>query len=124
MSEPKQITPADVARWESQLESVEQVIDDVAPKWRRVAAALREAWRERDAWIDTASQAQRGIDYYQSLLDQIASHFGEAAYISDDGSRMEDPLRAKMPELVKALKEERDALRGELDNIWKRCGKP
>lgn len=76
---------------------------------------------ERDAWIETASQNQRNTDYYRGLVEEIGSHFGEAAYISDDDSVQEDILCAKVPELVAALKAEWDrqqeALGGVVENL-------
>jgi hypothetical protein len=52
------------------------------------------------AWMQIAAQNSRNTDYYVGLLDRIAMVFGQDAYISDDGSVQEEPLRAKMPELV------------------------
>lgn len=54
-------------------------------------------------WIGTARQHARNEDYYRGLLDQCAQHLGEAVYIQDDGGRYDEPLRAKIPELVEAL---------------------
>lgn len=55
------------------------------------------------SWIETAAMNQSDTYYYMGLLDQCAEHLGEDVYICDDGSRSESPLRAKIPELVKAL---------------------
>lgn len=54
-------------------------------------------------WEATAAQFARNSEYYQSLLDNIAENFGAEAYISQDGSLQDDPLRAKMPKLVSQL---------------------
>jgi hypothetical protein len=61
------------------------------------------AERERDSWIETARHYASGVQYYSGLLDLIAEHFGEEAYRCDDGSFSDDPLRAKMPDLVSDL---------------------
>jgi len=63
--------------------------------------ALATAVAKRIAlWIETAAQNQRNADYYRGLLERCGEAIGEAAYIADDGSRSEDVLCAKIPELV------------------------
>lgn len=65
---------------------------------------LADAFAKRLAmWMDTAAQAQRGVDYYRGLVIRVGQAIGERAYIADDGSRSEDVLCAKVPELVEAL---------------------
>lgn len=65
---------------------------------------LADAFAVRLAfWIETAAQNQENTEYYQGLLDQCANHIGQAAFTQDDGGISESPLRAKIPELVKAL---------------------
>ena len=54
-------------------------------------------------WIDTAAQAYRDIDYYRGLLDQCGEAIGVEAYTADDGMVHLEPLRAKIPELVRKL---------------------
>jgi len=63
---------------------------------------------ERDAWEDTAVQQTRNTDFYARMLDKIALLFGKDAYVSDDGSVQDSPLRAKVPDMVAGLKLERD----------------
>lgn len=63
---------------------------------------LDDAIAERDAWIESAAQFSRNEDYYRGLLDEIAVNFGQDAHTADDGSVSQDPLRAKVPELVAA----------------------
>ena len=53
-------------------------------------------------WMDIAAQNQRNTDYYRGLLERCGKAIGEEAYIADDGSRAEDVLCAKVPELVEA----------------------
>jgi len=73
---------------------------------------------ERDAWQETAAHNLRDTDYYRTLLDRMARHFGTEAYRSEDGVVHDSPLRGKVPDLVDRLKMERDdavaALAGKL----------
>jgi hypothetical protein len=65
---------------------------------------LAEAVAKRiAAWMDTAAQAQRNVDYYRSLVVRCGNALGDAARTADDGGRSEDVLCAKVPELVEAL---------------------
>lgn len=57
---------------------------------------------EIDAWIETAGQATANAQWYRGLLVQIGEQLGEAAKTCDDGSKSEDVLVAKVPELVAA----------------------
>lgn len=75
-----------------------------------LARALRAAWKsldevkkERDNWMETAAQFWRGSDFYRGLVVKIGLLFGESAYISDDGSKQQDVLCLKIPELVSSL---------------------
>ena len=65
--------------------------------------ALAKAVAKRIAnWMETAAQSQRNADYYRGLLVKCGEAIGDRAYISDDGSKSEDVLCAKIPELVSA----------------------
>lgn len=64
-------------------------------------------------WAETAAQHSRNEDYYSGLVDQVASHIGPQAYVCDDGSISESPVRAKVPEMVAALVASRDDLVSE-----------
>lgn len=68
------------------------------------AAGLRkriaDAEGQRDAWEETAKRHHRNECYYRGLVERIGKLFGEAAFLSDDGSRQEDVLCAKVPELA------------------------
>lgn len=68
-----------------------------------VPTNLASAHRERDAWADTAAFHARNEDYYRGLVDQIAAHVGPEVYVQDDGGVVDEPLRAKVPELVKKM---------------------
>lgn len=52
---------------------------------------------------DILAQETRNRDYYRGLVVRIGEGLGEAQYIADDGSKQEDVLCAKVPELVAAL---------------------
>ena len=58
-----------------------------------------------DMWIETAAQSERNTAFYRGLLDDCAQYLGPEVYVSDDGSIQEDPIRLKIPEMVKALAE-------------------
>ncbi|MFA6290164.1 MAG: hypothetical protein WC637_00205 [Victivallales bacterium] len=64
-------------------------------------------------WKDSAAQFLRNQKYYAGLLDEVAKHLGNDVFISDDGSVQDEPLRAKIPELVAALKAEIKVLNHE-----------
>lgn len=69
---------------------------------RRLLEAEAEARRSAKAWEESAAQFARNEDYFRGLLDECAKHLGPACYVCDDGSISQDPLRAKIPELVAA----------------------
>jgi len=71
-----------------------------------IAAEIDREQRHATRWCDTAAQHCRNEEYYRGLVVKIGELFGEAAYISDDGSRQEDVLCAKVPELVRAHRDE------------------
>lgn len=82
---------------------------------------LEQAIAERNAWVESACQFSRNESYYCGLIDQIGEMFGEEAYVADDGSRSQDILRAKVPDLVaKALTLSQQAVREEaLEEAWR-----
>lgn len=65
--------------------------------------ALQKALEDVAGWERSACNYAKNMEYYRGLLDQIGSIIGEAAYTCDDGSKSEDVLRAKLPELVRGL---------------------
>ena len=71
---------------------------------RVMDSQLAEAVAKRiAAWMDTAAQAQRNADYYRGLVVRCGNAIGDAARMAADGSKSEDVLCAKVPELVEAL---------------------
>lgn len=94
----------------------ERTLDEWMPEARVLAA---QAWcdpetsgREMDvvlaeavarriaAWMVTAAEFARNADYYRGLVDRCAAHLGPEAFRQDDGGISDEPLRAKVPELV------------------------
>lgn len=55
------------------------------------------------SWIDDAMRYANDVDFYRGLLDECAAHIGKEAYTDDAGGVHEDPIRLKIPELVKRL---------------------
>jgi hypothetical protein len=53
-------------------------------------------------WMQTAAQNQGNADYYRGLLVEIGKTIGDRAFIADDGTRREDVLCAKIPEIIAA----------------------
>ena len=77
---------------------------DPETSYRIMDTILCEAVAKRIAfWMETAAQNQRNTDYYRGLLVRCGEVIGDPAYIGDDGSRAEDVLCAKIPELVEEL---------------------
>lgn len=67
-------------------------------------AALAEVVAQKIAeWMYNAALFSLNANLYRELIDQCADHLGPEAYTADDGTVMEDPVRLKIPELVKNL---------------------
>lgn len=65
---------------------------------------LAEAVAKRiAAWMDTAAQAERNAAYYRMLVVRCGNAIGDAARTCDDGSKSENVLCDKVPELVESL---------------------
>lgn len=74
-------------------------------------AAITEAQRYAMGWVEVACLFSKNESYYRGLLDQIGETIGEEAYLCDDGiSKSTSVLRAKLPELVRKLKDANIAL--------------
>jgi hypothetical protein len=63
--------------------------------------AVDIAKSEAEAWEKTATQFCLNEDYYLGLLDTIALMLGDDAFTADDHTMSADPLRAKLPEIVR-----------------------
>ena len=70
---------------------------------REMDTVLAEAVAKRIAvWMETAAQNQRNADYYRGLLVRCGKTIGDRAFIADDGTRSQDVLCAKIPEIIAA----------------------
>lgn len=90
----------------SKARTIKHLYSELVDKHTQQARLLHENRRlgqEVENWKETAAQFARNTEYYQGLLDNIAENFGIEAYISQDGSLQDEPLRAKMPDLVSQL---------------------
>lgn len=77
--------------------------------------ALRErAEMERDAWIETARMHAKNEDWYRGMIDAALAGVPEA-FVADDGSVHDTPLRAKFPEILAAEREAHEETRRERD---------
>lgn len=56
-----------------------------------------------NVWEGTAAQYARDTQWYQEQLDRCGVALGHEAYVSDDGSVQDKPLRAKVAEMVEKL---------------------
>jgi len=66
---------------------------------------LAEAVARRIAcWIETAARYARNEVFYRDLLDKCAEHLGVEAYTANDGTVFDQPIRLRIPELVRKLK--------------------
>lgn len=61
-------------------------------------------------WINIAQQHLRNQYYYHALLIKCGQAIGTPAYIADDGTRQQDVLCSKVPELVEQLCAAQDAV--------------
>ena len=64
---------------------------------------LEKLEREVENWKETAAHFSRSAEYYKGLLDKCAPFLGKGVYICDDKSVVDEPLRAKIPELVERM---------------------
>lgn len=105
-------------------------LDPATGKWTRehkrekLTIDLVATTIERDNWGKTAAHYLDGMHYYRGLVQSIGETIGEAAYLQDDGGKVDSVLCAKVPELVVELKRERDearAVANELADIASHC---
>lgn len=88
---------AEVKYWQSGHEGQLQAALAANKEADRLRGELAH-WQE-----ECARQHLRNEEYYRGLVVQIGESIGDASYIADDGTRSEDVLCAKVPELVAAL---------------------
>ncbi len=87
----------------------------LAAAYRRLSGEVERLAKERDSWMETAAQLSRDADFYRGLVTGIGAQFGEIAYISDDGSKQQDVLCLKVPELVAATLKELAATKAKAE---------
>ena len=58
---------------------------------------------ECNNWKESAAAFARNMEYYQGLVDRIGRAIGPEAYTAEDGSKSDDVLRAKVPEIIERL---------------------
>lgn len=51
-------------------------------------------------WIETAAMYGRNANYYHELLARCGKAIGNRAFIADDGTRNQDVLCDKIPEII------------------------
>lgn len=56
-----------------------------------------------NSWIEDAMRFARNEAFYRELLDQCAQHLGPEAFTDDEGNVHTDPIRLKIPELVRNI---------------------
>jgi hypothetical protein len=77
---------------------------DIETEDRVFDSVLAEAIAKRIAvWMETAAQNQQNTEYYRGLVERCGMAIGERAFIADDGTKSEDILCAKIPEIVETL---------------------
>jgi hypothetical protein len=96
---------------------LERERDEARARCKTLSHCWAEAERERDAWTETARHYAAGLEYYRGLVDRCGETLGEAAYTQDDGGKVEDVLRAKVPDLVEKLMRERNEARAEVARL-------
>jgi hypothetical protein len=102
MTDEAQNTKTDLPNWMEEARGLAaQCWCDEETRNTVMDPVLAEAVAKRIvAWMDTAAQNQRNTDYYRGLLIRCGEAIGSRAYIADDGTRMEDVLCAKIPEII------------------------
>lgn len=68
-------------------------------------------------WQEIAKQHCSNEQFYRELLDQTAAHLGPEVFIADDGSKMDEPIRLKIPELVKRLVDEMESTSKSINEL-------
>lgn len=99
-----------------------------APKYQDLHREIAELKQQRDelrhqlaGMTDSAKHYSNGMEYYRGLIDEAAKSIGIAMYTADDQGVHPDPLRAKLPECVAELVQQRDELLAALKRLWIAC---
>lgn len=78
--------------------------DDMTPAERMALptpATIEDAVRERDLWINSASQAHEAAQYYRAIVIDVGRQLGPKIHFQDDGGVVDDVLCAKVVELTR-----------------------
>lgn len=75
----------------------------------------------REAWMDSARQFARNEAYYRGLIETALKDVPDA-YLCDDGTRSEDVLCAKLPDIVAALLAPSPPAGEAVREAWARIG--
>jgi hypothetical protein len=70
--------------------------------------------RERDGWEKTAANLLGSVEWHQEQLDRCGYALGHEAFVSDDGSVQDKPLRGKIAEMVEKLCRDQEQQRNEV----------
>lgn len=99
---PKRDDTPDKADWaEMAIQIAVQCWCDVDTTSKTMDIDLALAFAKRlSAWIETAAQNQRNADYYRGLLEKCGEIIGDRAYECDDGTKSQDVLCSKIPEII------------------------
>ena len=90
---------------------------DIAIALNELASLREEVERLRNEssdWQETAKTYAANTEYYRGLLVDIGMTIGREAYISDDGVVHNEPLVAKVPELVVEMKDQLSNIKGDM----------
>lgn len=90
---------------------------DEETKYTIMDPVLAEAVAKRIAfWMEEAARNGRNTEYYRGLVEKCGETIGQGARIADDGSRSQDVLCAKVPELVAAIMDHYNDLIGSVES--------
>ena len=104
-------TPCDCKQTDQDRYQSVDSFEDLPPEYRTT-------WNPQDCsynpWEDTAAQYARNADWYRSILLAIAAHCDYDVYLDDTGSAHLEPFVSKLPDAVKAMRDEINSLREAL----------
>lgn len=88
---------------------------DASPPVKGLIEDIEDLRASRDGWMESARHFANAADYYCGRLDEALALCGPDAYVSDDGSVQDTPIRAKAKELVESVVKERDEYKAFFD---------
>lgn len=108
----ERLPPIHAARKEYQ-----RLIAQKSEPYEYLQETVKELKAMSDNWEEAARRHCSNEFFYRELLDECAAHLGPDVYVSDDGSVQDEPLRLKIPELVKQLVERITDLEAQRDAL-------